>query len=83
MAPPASVVRPSGAADRHASRVRCEARPTALTMDYRNCSERGDRHPRIAHVDDALGMIENLPSTSHGSKVTALQEHFSNYAVGW
>jgi len=150
MAPQASVVRPSAgpAADthaskqsRHASLVRCEARPTesavatigasggkikvgrhvldiprgalrdpvtitavapsdtidllqfqpeglvfrkaaALTMDYSSCRVHA-HHPRIAHVDDALSVIEYLLSTSQGAKVTALLEHFSNYAVAW
>ncbi len=52
-----------------------------LTMDDSNC--RGAQHSRIAHVDAALRVIEYLPSTSDSSKVTALLEYFSNYAVAW
>jgi len=55
----------------------------ALTMDDSNCRERGAQHPRIAQVDDGLRVIEYLPSTSDSSKVTALLEYFSNYAVAW
>ncbi len=54
-----------------------------LTMDYSNCPERGAQHPRIAQVDDGLGVIEYLLSTSDSAKVTALLEYFSNYAVAW
>ncbi len=67
-----------------------------LVVAYDNCRVRKGATPRIAHVTDALKVIEFLPAVtaslddprfkhvhrSHHSVVGELQ-HFSNYAVAW
>jgi len=67
-----------------------------LVLTFDNCRVRKAATPRIAHVTDALDVIEFLPAVdswhgdprfkhvhkSHHSVVGELQ-HFSNYAVAW
>lgn len=58
-------------------------KPAALTMSYANCDVSGSVAVQIAHTDDALVILEYLPSLDRGRKVIGQLEHFSNYAVAW
>lgn len=60
-------------------------KPVLLTLDFSDCRDRGrgGREHRIASLDDALRVIGYLRSVEHGSKVTGVLEHFSDYAVAW
>jgi len=66
-----------------------------LVAAYDNCRVKKGATPRIAHVTDALDVIEFLPSIAasldprlkkvhHGPyQVIGELQHFSNYAVAW
>jgi hypothetical protein len=58
-------------------------KPVLLTMDFSACRARGGREHRIAYLDDARHVISYLRSVEHGSQVTGVLEHFSDYAVAW
>ena len=61
------------------------ARPARLTLSYAHCGLPpllGT--PAIVQVDDALRLLEVLPSQLlPGRQIAAPLEHFSNYAVAW
>jgi len=67
-----------------------------LVVAYDNCRVKKSVTPRIAHVTDALDVIEFLPAVaiSHDDprfkkvrnghrRIVGQLEHFSNYAVAW
>ncbi len=67
-----------------------------LVATYDNCRIRKGVTPRIAHVTDALAVIEYLPSGDYSfgdprlkkvhnwrRRVVGELQHFSNYAVAW
>jgi hypothetical protein len=58
-------------------------KPAALTMDYANCDVAASAAAQIAYTDDALVILEYLPSQDRGKKVVGQLDHFSNYAVAW
>jgi hypothetical protein len=58
-------------------------KPAALTMSYANCDVIGSVAVQIVYTDDALVILEYLPSLDRGKKVVGQLDHFSNYAVAW
>ena len=71
-------------------------KPAFLVATYDHCRVRKGLTPRIAHVTDALDVIEYLPSVDASLGHLGLQkvhkwnrrvvgelQHFSNYAVAW
>ncbi len=57
-----------------------------LTMQWGNCAVgRMGKKVKIAYLDDALNVVQYLPSRSHerGRSVSTSLEHFSNYAVAF
>ncbi|HEX9486968.1 MAG TPA: hypothetical protein VF976_07865 [Gemmatimonadales bacterium] len=60
--------------------------PASLTMSYANCGALASLVPkRIAYTDDALAILELLPSVDNLATltVTGCLEHFSDYAIAW
>lgn len=58
-------------------------KPATLTMSYANCHLHASAAVQIAYTDDALVILEYLPSRDKGKAVTSQLDHFSNYAVAW
>ncbi len=67
-----------------------------LVVAYDNCRVKRTVTPRIAHVTDALDVIEFLPAVAASpddprfkkmrnghQQIVGQLEHFSNYAVAW
>jgi hypothetical protein len=58
-------------------------KPAALTMNYANCDVAASAAVQIAYTDDALVILEYVPSQDRGKTVVGQLDHFSNYAVAW
>ncbi len=58
-------------------------KPVQLTMSYANCDVSASVQARIAYTDDALVILEYVPSVDKGWTVTGELNHFSGYAVAW
>ncbi len=58
-------------------------KPATLTISYANCDVVGSVAMQIVYTDDALVILEYVPSQDRGKKVVGQLDHFSNYAVAW
>lgn len=61
------------------------SKPVVLVMSYANCSIDGSGSKEVVYTDDALNVLEHMPSRDDpaGKRVGALLSHFSQYAVSW
>lgn len=59
------------------------AKPTVLTMSYRDCSLIGSLLPRIVYADENRNILETLLTVPNvfGQTVTAKTNHFSSYLL--
>jgi hypothetical protein len=54
-----------------------------LAMAYEHCDAYEDGRIQMVYTDDALVILERVPSKVRRSTVVGEIEHFSNYALSW